>query len=118
MASLSSEWVSSTDGEPDSQEPPRPPPSPFTQTKEQEQTIPKFLNLPYVRGVSERIERKCRSLGMRTTFKSKETLREALVQMKEPKPEWKKKGVVYTRYHVSNVTVFTLEKPEEHLRRD
>ena len=32
---------------------------------------------------------------MRTTFKSKETLREALVQTKESKPEWKKKGVVY-----------------------
>ena len=32
---------------------------------------------------------------MRTTFKSKETLREALVQTKDPQPEWKKKGVIY-----------------------
>ena len=71
-----------------------------------------------MRGVIKRVESKYRSLGMQTTFKSKATLREALVQMKEPKPEWKKKGVVYTRYHVSNVTVSTLEKPEEHLRRD
>ena len=69
-------------------------------------------------GVSERIERKCRSFAIRTIFKSKETLMEALVQTKEPQSQWKKKGVVYTRYHVSNVTVFTLEKPEEHLRRD
>ena len=65
-----------------------------TQTAEQT-TTPKFLHLPYVRGVSERIERKCRRLGIRTTFKSKGTLREALVQTKDPQPEWKKKGVVY-----------------------
>ena len=56
---------------------------------------PKFLHLLYVRGVSERIERKCRRLGIRTTFKSKGTLREALVKTKDPQPEWKKKGVVY-----------------------
>ena len=71
-----------------------------------------------MRGVGERIERKCRSFAIRTFFKSKETLTEALVLTTEPKPEWKKKGVVYTRYHVSNVTVSTLEKPEKHLRRD
>ena len=65
-----------------------------TQTAEQT-TTPKFLHLPYMRGVSERIERKCRHLGIRTTFKSKGTLREALVQTKDPQPEWKKKGVVY-----------------------
>ena len=65
-----------------------------TQTAEQT-TTPKFLHLPYVRGVSERIERKCRRLGIRTTFKSNGTLREALVQTKDPQPEWKKKGVVY-----------------------
>ena len=56
-----------------------------TQTAEQT-TTPKFLHLPYVRGVSERIERKCRHLGIRTTFKSKGTLREALVQTKDPQP--------------------------------
>ena len=68
-----------------------------TRTEEQEQTTPpKFLHLPYVRGDSERIERKCqRRLGIRTAFKSKGTLREALVQTKDPQPEWKKKGVVY-----------------------
>ena len=39
------------------------------------------------------IERKCRHLGMRTTFKSKGTLREALEQAKDPQPE--EEGVVY-----------------------
>ena len=55
---------------------------------------------------------------MRTTFKSKETLGEALVQTKEPKPEWKKKGVVCTRYYAPNVIVSAVEKPEVHLKRD
>ena len=44
-----------------------------TQTAEQT-TTPKFLHLPYVRGVSERTERKCRRLGIRTAFKSKGSL--------------------------------------------
>ena len=55
---------------------------------------PKFY-LTYMRFFSERVERKYRSLGIRTTFKSKGTLREALVQTKEPKPKWKNKGIVY-----------------------
>ena len=71
------------------------PHAPHSSTRTEEQTTPKFLHLPYVRGVSERIERKCRRLGIRTTFKSKGTLREALVKTKDPQPEWKKKGVVY-----------------------
>ena len=57
-----------------------------TRTEEQEQTTPpKFLHLPYVRGASERIERRCqRRLGIRTAFKSKGTLREVLLQTKDP----------------------------------
>ena len=79
------------------------PHAPHSSTQTEEQTTPpKFLHLPYVRGVSERIQRKCRHLGIRTTFKSKGTLREALVQTKDPQAEWKKKGVC-TRYHALNV---------------
>ena len=65
-----------------------------------------------MRGVSERIERNYRSLGVRTTFKSKETLREALVQTTMLEPEWKKNRGMHTRYYVPKVTVITLEKPE------
>ena len=68
---------------------------PPTQSEEQEMNNPKSRHLPYVRGVSKRIERKCRKLGIRTTFKLKGTIREALVRTKEPQPEWKKKGVIY-----------------------
>ena len=41
------------------------------------------LHLPYVKGVSERIKRACRHLGIKTTFKSEGTLREALVHTKK-----------------------------------
>ena len=87
----------STDGEPHPQETPTPPPPPHssTRTEEQEKTTPQFLHLPYVRGVSKRVGRKSRRLGIRTTFKLKGTLREALVQAKYYQPEWKKKRVMY-----------------------
>ena len=84
----------STDGEPDPQEPPTAPHS-STRTEEQEQTTPQFLHLSYVCSVSKSVGRKCRRLGIRTTFKLKGTLRKALVQAKDYQSEWKKKGVMY-----------------------
>ena len=74
---------------------PTPPSLPPTQTDTQAETTPKFLHHPYVKGISERIERKCKHLGIRTTLKSRETLRESLVRTKEPQPDRKRKGVVY-----------------------
>ena len=73
-ASLPSKWLPSTDGELDPQEPPTCPPL-FHPNSRADQP-PKFLHLPYVRGVSERIERNCRRLGIRTTFKLKGILTE------------------------------------------
>ena len=68
---------------------------PPTQTNAQAETTPKFLHLPYVKEVSERIECKRRHLSIRMTFKLKGTLREPLLRMKEPQPDWKKIRVVY-----------------------
>ena len=48
----------------------------------------------HVKGVSERIERMCRYLGIKITFKYRGTLRKALVHTKQPQPALKK-GVVY-----------------------
>ena len=59
------------------------------------QTPPKLLYLPYVKGVSEHIEKMCRPLGMRTVIKSASTLRSSLVKVKQARPDRKKKGVVY-----------------------
>ena len=49
----------------------------------------------YVRGVSERIEKMCRPLKVRTVMKSASTLRSSLVKVKHIRPDRKKKGVVY-----------------------
>ena len=69
--------------------------SPQIQTETQDRPSPHFLQHLYVRAVSERIEQVCRPLEIRTTFKSRRTLREALVQTKEPQLVWTKRGVVY-----------------------
>ena len=56
---------------------------------------PKILCLPYVRGLSEKVERVCTPLGVKAAFRPMRTLRQALVKVKTPIPEEKKKGVMY-----------------------
>ena len=63
--------------------------------EEEEESKPKVLYLPYVRGVSERIERRCRNLGVRTVFKSHNTLRQTLMNVKSRTPKECKRGAVY-----------------------
>ncbi len=63
--------------------------------EEREEEKPKMLYLPYVRGVSERIARKCGRIGVRPVFKSEHTLRRTLTHVKTAIPEEKKQGVVY-----------------------
>ena len=53
------------------------------------------LFLPYVKGVSERIEKACRQLNIQTVFKSNGTLRQALMRVKSQRPEELRRGVVY-----------------------
>ena len=68
--------------------------TPTTTTVESE-TPPKFLHIPYIKGVSERIEKICKPLGVKTVTSSRSTLRSSLVNVKQPRPDRKKKGVVY-----------------------
>ena len=56
---------------------------------------PKILCLPYIKGVSERIERGCRQLGVRAVFKSGHKLRQSLMRVKTAIKDEEKKGVVY-----------------------
>ena len=56
---------------------------------------PKFLFLPYIAGVTERIERVCNPLGIRAICGHRGKMREALVKMKQTTLELDKKGVVY-----------------------
>ena len=59
------------------------------------QLAPKLLLLPYVPGLSERIESVCWPLGMKTVCKSRGTLRSSLMQVKQPREDKKKRGVIY-----------------------
>ena len=57
-----------------------------------------ILCLPYVRGLSEKIERECRAIEpekLKLDFCPLRTMRQTLVQVKNKIPPEKKKGVVY-----------------------
>ena len=54
---------------------------------------PKLLCLPYIQGVSEKIERGCRQLGVQAVFKSRNKLRQSLMRVKTPINEDWRKGV-------------------------
>ena len=51
--------------------------------------------LPYIKGLSEKIGRACRPLGIHTTFSSRNTLRRSLTKVKETQSMMDVKGVVY-----------------------
>ena len=51
--------------------------------------------LPYIRGLSERIERICAPLGVKVAFKPTKTLRQTLMNVKNRIPEERKREVVY-----------------------
>ena len=55
----------------------------------------KVLCLPYVRRLSEKIEKVCAPLGIKAVFKPPNTLRQSLVNVKNRLPEEKKRSVVY-----------------------
>ena len=59
------------------------------------ETPPKLLLLQYIPGLSERIERACQPLGVKTVCRSRSTLRSTLVLVKQPSEDRKKKGVVH-----------------------
>ena len=58
----------------------------------------RYLCLPYVRGVSERIDRVCKSIDsvkIKTSFKPVKTLTQVLNRVKNKVPNEQRKGVVY-----------------------
>ncbi|MDA8031702.1 MAG: reverse transcriptase domain-containing protein, partial [Alphaproteobacteria bacterium] len=65
---------------------------PPTRTEDETQ---KMLVLPYVKGLSERIRLVCRSLNIKTAFRSSRTLRSFLTHVKAPTPQEEQKCVVY-----------------------
>ena len=61
----------------------------------------KLLYLPYVKGISEKIQCGSRHLKLRTVFKSQHTLRESLVRVKQSRPKEERNGVVYEVLYAS-----------------
>ena len=49
----------------------------------------------HIRGLSEKLERVCTSLGVRAAFKPVRTLKQTLMRLKTRIPEERKRGVVY-----------------------
>ena len=75
-----------------------PPPSRESSSGDKEEEgekEPKLLYLPYICGVRKMIECGCRGLGVRTVFKSRHTLRQSLMKVKNHIPDEQKRGVVY-----------------------
>ena len=72
--------------------------NPPTNTKRQQwprKPVKKMIYLPYVQQTSDHIQRICRQIGVQVVFKSQNTLREALMKVKNPRPQLLKKGVIY-----------------------
>ena len=65
------------------------------QTNPPSSSTKKILLLPYIKGLSEEIQRRCKNLSIKTIFKSSNTIRSLLTKVKTPQPTDKKVGVVY-----------------------
>ena len=71
-------------------------PTPTRQTPNDPTDQPKStIVLPYVRGLSENLRRIFNKHKIRTCFKCNDTLRSALVKLKDPIPVFERSGVVY-----------------------
>ena len=62
---------------------------------EPEEERPKTMHLPYIKGLSEAIQRVCNKVGVRAVFKSRNTPRDLLLNVKTKPPELKRKEVIY-----------------------
>ena len=69
-------------------------PAPVIQPEPRQEPT-KTLCTPYIRGLSEKLERVCTSLGVRATFRPMRTLRQTLMKVKTRVAKEKKRGVVY-----------------------
>lgn len=60
----------------------RPPPCSEPSETQQQHDAPNVLCTPYIKSLSERIEKVCAPLGVKPVFKPKRTLRQDLMQVK------------------------------------
>ena len=65
------------------------------QTKGSEDECKHKLFIPYIKGLSEMIDKSCRKMGIQTIFSKQRSLRTVLSKPKQPQPPMDIKGVVY-----------------------
>ena len=64
--------------------------------RDEEQPARTSVTIPYIHGLSQSIRRVLSHLDIKVAFRPFRTLRQELVHPKDPVPEWRRKGVVYT----------------------
>ena len=69
--------------------------APRSRVKDADEDTAKPMFLPYVRGVSEKLEKVCAPLGVKTIFRPQKTLRSIVMQVKQKTPMERKINVVY-----------------------
>ena len=79
------------------------------QPPEEEEPL-KMLHIPYVWGLSEKIEMSCALLAVTAVFKPQSTLKQKLVKVKQKIPEEK----CSSRFPARIAVRYTLERPKEH----
>ena len=65
------------------------------QTKGSEDECKHKLFIPYIKGLSEMIDKSCKKMGIQNIFSKQRSLRTVLSNPKQPKPPMDIKGVVY-----------------------
>ena len=69
--------------------------APRSRGKDADEDTAKPMFLPYVREVSEKLEKVCAPLGVKTIFRPQKTLRSIVMQVKQKTPMEKRINVVY-----------------------
>ena len=69
--------------------------APRSMEKDTDEDTAKPMFLPYVREVSEKLEKVCAPLGVKTIFRPQKTLRSIVMRVKQKTPMEKKRNVVY-----------------------
>ena len=69
---------------------------PSTPEPSEDNEKPKTLFLPYVKGLSEKIDRQVRRLNIRTVFTTRTTVRRRLMRVKGKPPQEDVRGVIYS----------------------
>ena len=63
---------------------------------QQNNTPRPYISIPYYKGLSESVKRKCNDFGVQVYFKGGTTIKDLLMNPKDTDPMLKKSGVIYS----------------------